>query len=150
MSSCQSTNYLKSKSTKQISNQYTTAEPSTVRSTINQNRVTTLMLLPKKFLHEYIRRICNLVDKQTLTSVHNALVPLQFEYCSQVQDTLGFSLYNKLQKLQNRAARVVLSVNNDTQGSEALGVLGWELLQTRQAKSKAVKMYKVVNGLAPN
>ena len=47
-----------------------------------------------------------------------------------------------LQKLQNRAARVVLGVNNDTPGSEAIDALGWELLKTRRAKSKAV--YKCI------
>ena len=63
--------------------------------------------------------------------------------------TLGNGLSNRLQKLQNRAARVVLGMSNDTPGFEALGMLGWESLETRRAKAKAVYMYKVLNGLAP-
>ena len=59
-------------------------------------------------------------------------------------------LSNRLQKLQNRAARVVLGMSNDINGFEAPGMLGWESLETQRAKAKAVYMYKVLNGLAPN
>ena len=69
---------------------------------------------------------------------------------SEVWDTLGNSLSNRLEELQNRAARGVLGMSNDTPGFEALGMLGWESLEIRRAKAKAVYMYKVLNGLAPN
>ena len=68
---------------------------------------------------------------------------------SEVWDTLGNSLFNRLEELQNRAARGVLGMSNDTPGFEALGMLGWESLEIRRAKAKAVYMYKVLNGLAP-
>ena len=41
-------------------------------------------------------------------------------------------------------------MSNDIPGSEALDMLGWEPLETRRAKKKAVHMYKVLNGLAPS
>ena len=41
-------------------------------------------------------------------------------------------------------------MSNDIPGSEALDMLGWEALETRRAKTKAVHMYKVLNGLAPS
>ena len=69
---------------------------------------------------------------------------------SEVWDTLGNSLSNRLEELQNRAARGVLGMSNDTPGFEALGMLSWESLEIRRAKAKAVYMYKVLNGLAPN
>ena len=69
---------------------------------------------------------------------------------SEVWDTLGNSLSNRLEELQNRAARGVLGMSNDTPGFEALGMLGWESLEIRRAKAKAVYIYKVLNGLAPN
>ena len=95
-------------------------------------------------------RIRDFVDRDTLVSVYNALIRPHFDYCSEVWDTLGNGLYNRLQKLQNRAARVVLGVSNDIPGSEALVMLGWEPLETRRAKTKAMLMYKVLNGLAPS
>ena len=91
-----------------------------------------------------------LSDIGTLISVYmyNALIRPHFDYCTEVWDTLGNGLSYRLQKLQNRAARVVLGMSNDIPGSEALDMLGWEPLETRRAKTKPVHMYKVLNGLA--
>ena len=41
-------------------------------------------------------------------------------------------------------------MSNDVPGSEALDMLGWESLETRRAKTKAVHIYKGLNGLAPS
>ena len=63
---------------------------------------------------------------------------------------MGVGLSNRLQKLQNRAARVIINFSNDIPGPEALNALGWENLVTRRAKTKAKTMYKVLNKLAPS
>ena len=99
-----------------------------------------------------IKRIRDFVDRDTLISVYNALIAPHFDYFSEVWDTLGNDLSNRLQKLQNRTARVVLSTSNDTPGFEArgLGMLGLESLETTRAKAKAMHMYNILNGLAPN
>ena len=47
-----------------------------------------------------IRRIRDFVDRDTLISVYNALIRPHFDYCSEVWDTLGNGLSNRLQKLQ--------------------------------------------------
>ena len=47
--------------------------------------------------------------------------------------------------LQNRAARIVMGMTNDTPGLEAITALGWETLESQRAKSKAVQMYKVLS-----
>ena len=59
-------------------------------------------------------------------------------------------LVDRLQKLQNRAARVIMNFRNDIPGPEALNALGWENLVTRRAKTKAKTMFKVLNELAPS
>ena len=97
-----------------------------------------------------IRKIRDFVDRDTLISIYNALINPHFEYCSEVWDTLGVGLSNRLQKLQNRAARVIMNFGNDISGPEAIKALGWETLETRRAKSKAKTMYKVLNNLAPS
>ena len=53
---------------------------------------------------------------------------------------MGVDLSNRLHKLQNRAARVIMKFSNDIPGPEAIKVLGWEKLETRRAKSKAKTM----------
>ena len=97
-----------------------------------------------------IRKIRDLVDRETLISVYNVLINPHFDYCSEVWDTRGVGLSNTLQKLQNRAARVIMKFSNDIPGPEALNALGWENLVTRRAKTKAKTMYKVLNKLAPS
>ena len=42
-----------------------------------------------------------------------------------------------------------MNLFNDTPATEALGLLGWENLETQRAKPKAKQMCKIVNGLAP-
>ena len=97
-----------------------------------------------------IRKIRDFVDRETLISVYNALINPHFDYCSEVWDTMGVGLSNRLQKLQNRAARVIMNFSNDIPGPEVLNALGWENLAARQAKTKAKTMYKVLNKLAPS
>ena len=63
---------------------------------------------------------------------------------------MGVDLSNRLQKLQNKAPRVIMNFSNDNPRPEALKVLGWEKLETRLAKSKAKIMYKVLNKSAPS
>ena len=75
---------------------------------------------------------------------------LYFDYCSEVWDPLGVGLSNRLQKLQNRAARIIMNLRYNTPGIEAINALGWEPLETRRAKSKVKQMYKVLNDLAPS
>lgn len=41
-------------------------------------------------------------------------------------DTLGKGLSKRLQKLQNRSARIITHTSNETPHQEALKALGWE------------------------
>ena len=62
----------------------------------------------------------------------------------------GCRTFKQLQKLQNRAARVIMNFSYDVSGPKAIKALGWETLETRRAKFKAKTMYKVLNNLAPS
>ena len=54
-----------------------------------------------------IRRMKNVVPQSTLISVYNAIVQPHFDYCSLVWDIANVYSLEKLQKMQNRAARVI-------------------------------------------
>jgi hypothetical protein len=60
------------------------------------------------------------------------------------------TLSSRLQKLQNRAARIIMNLRYKTAGIEAINPLGWEPLETRRAISKAKQMNKVLNDFAPS
>ena len=63
---------------------------------------------------EAIKRCRPFVNRTTLESAFNALVQPYFNYCSEVWGHCNKSLSNKLQKLQNRAARILTFSSYDT------------------------------------
>ena len=86
------------------------------------------------------------VDKDTLLSVYNSVVRPYFKYCSEVWDVFGEIQSTRLQKLQNRSARVIMNMCNDV---ESLNALGWEPLKAERKKAKAKLMFKLLNGMGP-
>ena len=82
--------------------------------------------------------------------IYKALVEPYFTYCSPVQDSLGAGLSQKLQKLQNRAARIITRSDYNVRSATLLNQLNWKKLSEKRIVSKATLMYKVLNGLAPN
>ena len=51
--------------------------------------------------------------KYTLICAYNAPILPHFDYCCEVWDTIGVTLSGRLQKLQNRAARVITGRKNE-------------------------------------
>ena len=58
-------------------------------------------------------------------------------------------LCDKLQKLQNRADLVITRSTYETSATVLLDKLGWEQLQTRRKKQKAVTVFKAIHKLTP-
>lgn len=74
-----------------------------------------------------------------------------FDYCSPLWDTCGKQLKDKLQKIQNRAGRVITGSSYDVRSTDVLNNLKWKTLETRRFHTKATLMYKIFNDLsAPN
>ena len=66
----------------------------------------TSSLRSSAFIETAIKRERHLVPKATLQLIYRALIHPHFNYCNTVWLNCGITLTNKLQKLQNRAARV--------------------------------------------
>ena len=96
-----------------------------------------------------LRRIRSLISQSTAVQIYNALIQPHFDYCAPVWDGLNSYLCEKLQKLQNRAARVILQANCEVNSSLLLETLKWDQLSLRRRKHKAIMMFKSLNGLAP-
>ena len=88
-----------------------------------------------------------IAERGTLISIYNAIVPPYFDYLCEVWDVFGEIQSKRLQKLQNRAARIISSMSNDVDHSVALHVLGWEPLHITRKKAKATIMYKTLNNI---
>ena len=69
--------------------------------------------------------------------VYKGLIEPHFDYCSAVWGGLTQQLSEKLQKLQNRAIRVITKSSYDTSSRFLLNSLGWDNLSVRRAKQKA-------------
>ena len=77
-----------------------------------------------------IKRIKPFVSPEILHYIYNALVQPHFDYCS---IDCGKTLSEKLQKLQNRAARILTSSSYDADAGYLLQQLGWkDLIAQRQ------------------
>ena len=77
-----------------------------------------------------LQRLRHFANRDILVSVYNALIMPHFDYCCEVWYSLGSALAERLQKLHNRCARVIMPCKNEAGQSElALCHLGWSLLR---------------------
>ncbi len=98
-----------------------------------------------------LKRIGCYISQDTVARVYQGLIEPYFSYCAPVWDGIGSKLSDKLQKLQNRAARVITRSSYDA-SSIALylkNLHGWNNLYTNRKMQKAILMYKVMKNLTP-
>ena len=73
-----------------------------------------------------LKRTKPFVHNETLHTIYKALIQPYFDYCSPLWDNCGVLLKEKLQRFQNRAARVVTGAKFDVSSSELLELLKLE------------------------
>ena len=64
-----------------------------------------------------LRRVSHFIPFDTRVNMYNALVMPYFNYCGAVWGNINKGLADKLQKLQNRAARILTFSNYDVRSS---------------------------------
>ena len=97
-----------------------------------------------------LKQVRQFIDTNTALKIYEALIQPHFDYCSTVWDGLSIALNDKLQKLQNRAARAITKFPYNASTSELFSKLGWDDLSTRRKKHKAIMMFKTVHELTPS
>ena len=80
--------------------------------------------------------------------IYQALIQPHFDYCCTVWGTCGVTLQDKLQKLQNRATRVLTFSNYDVNAGQLLEILGWKNLDRKRNIQKVTVVFKCLHGLA--
>ena len=96
-----------------------------------------------------LRQMRQFVPKSTLLRIHNSITLSHFDYCSLVWDNCCEYLTDKLQKLQNRAARIITGRTYDVRSDDVLKELNWEPLKQRYKINKTIFMHKVRNDIMP-
>ena len=94
------------------------------------------------FLSEVIRKCDDLLCSEIVFEPH-------FRYCCSVWGCAGTTEINRLQKLQNRAVRIVTNSSFDTHSNQLIEKLGWKTInELIDIESKTI-VFKTLNELAP-
>ena len=75
--------------------------------------------------------------------IYLSIIQPHFDYCFQIWGCLGKRLSDKLQKLRNRAFRIITCENYDICSEDILNRVGFSNLQTRREHQLAILMYKI-------
>ena len=94
-----------------------------------------------------LKRARSLVPHETLIMTYKALVQPYLDYY--VWGGIGKRQFERLQKLQNRAAQMVTYSDFNTRSLRLLDDLGWDTLEQRREKHLAVVLFKTINSLFP-
>ena len=93
-----------------------------------------------------IKHITYFLPIDILLNVYNSLVQPHFDYCNVVWRNCSKNLSSKLQKLQNRVARVQITFSSfDCSTIESFQNLTWSKLVHQRVVSKAIMMHSIIN-----
>ena len=84
-----------------------------------------------------------------LTSLYTSIVEPHFRYCCSVWGCAGTTKINRLQKFQNRAARIVTNSSFDTPSNQLTDNLGWKTINELIDNESKTMVFKSLNELAP-
>ena len=96
-----------------------------------------------------LRRLKPICPHQILVSIYKSLILPNFNYCSAVWGCIGSVLIRKLQKLQNRAARIITGSSYDIRSAQIPSDLDWPNLAQRRANHLEKLMFKTMNNEVP-
>ena len=95
-------------------------------------------------------RSLELLFQRLLSIVYTTLlIQSQFDYSDIVWGNCGKTLFDRLQKLQNRAARVLTFCRYDAYANRLFKQLNWKDLSTQFQIQKALIVHKSLNDLVP-
>ena len=92
-----------------------------------------------------LRRAKHYISQQSLVTLYKSLVQPYFDYCSLVWGNCTQTCKDKLQKLNNRAARVITGDTYEVRSSEILLKLKWETLDKRREEQMICLVNKALN-----
>ena len=85
----------------------------------------------------------------TVIKLYTSIVEPHFRYCCSVWGCCGVTEIKKLQKLQNRAARILTNSSYDTPSRPLIDKLGWKTLEKLICDESKTMVYKSLHKLAP-
>ena len=98
----------------------------------------------------YLKKSSCLIPMHLQSMLYKTIVAPHFDYCNVVWGRCNKTLSNKLQVLQNRAAKIITKKRKYDSGTQALEELKWSNLEYKLTFNEQVMMYKIMNDLTPN
>ena len=89
------------------------------------------------------------LPQETLSHIYRGIVEPYFRYCSSVRESCGETRLLTLQKLQNRAARIVTNSSYVASADALIDKLNWPTISEIIKRETATMVYKSLNGLVP-
>ena len=89
-------------------------------------------------------------QEETLRNMYLSIVEPHLSYCCSVRGCCGDTKLNTLQRLQNRAARMVAGSPFDSSAAPLLQRLGWLSVDGLVHREASTIVHKSSNGLAPD
>ena len=97
----------------------------------------------------FLKYSSKFLPQNTLSKMYSGIVEPQFRFCCSVWGCCGVTKLQTLQKLQNRAARIVTKSNFDTPSIGLIQGLNWPTVSDIIRGETATTVYKSLNGLVP-
>ena len=96
-----------------------------------------------------IRRIKNFLSRKMLTNLYFTMILSYIDYCCTYWGSCAKMYKDKIQKLQNKYARLILNADYYTPQSSLLLTLNWQSVEERIKYQYCVFVYKIRNNLVP-
>ena len=97
----------------------------------------------------FLKHAKSFLPEKTLRTMYTGIVEPHFRYCCSVWGCCGLTEINHLQKLQNRAARIITGSRYDAPGLPLVKRLGWKTIDELISSESNIMVFKSLHGLAP-
>ena len=97
----------------------------------------------------FLKHAETFLRQETLMTLYTGIVEPQFRYCCSVWGCGGSTELNQLQKLQNRAARIITNSSFDTPSRPLIDQLGWKTIEQLIVSESQTMVFKSLHELAP-
>ena len=97
----------------------------------------------------FLKYAKKLLPKHTLSQMYRGIVKPHFRYCCSVWGNCGDSRLSMLQKLQNRAARIVTNSSYNAPAANLIEELKWPTVHDMIKQETATIVFKSISGLSP-
>lgn len=94
-------------------------------------------------------RISRKIDVETKITIYKTIIAPHLDFCSSILYLMNEQQMNRLQKIQNKAMRIILRMNRYTNIKFMLDTLHWQSVRQRLTYNTLTMIHKINNNLLP-